>query len=113
MSSRVGFKRRLSYGPYAPLPPTIFAFRLEGTIFQSTCLAFRLAMATWCFTKKIKKGWAFLRRQGIRLIVYLNDILIMNISKDTTKADADREVELLQSLVFLSIGRNKLSNHRK
>lgn len=74
MSSRVGFKRRLSYGPYSPLPPKIFAFRLEGTIFQFTCLAFGLALAPWCFTKKLKKGVAFLRRQGIRLIVYLNDI---------------------------------------
>jgi hypothetical protein len=64
MSSRVGFKRRLSYGPYAPLPPTIFAFRLEGTIFQSTCLAFRLAMATWCFTKKNKERIGFSEKAG-------------------------------------------------
>lgn len=37
----------------------------------------------------------------MRLIVYLDDILILNISKERTKADAERVVELLQSLGFL------------
>jgi len=44
---------------------------------------------------------AFLRRQGIRLVVYLDDMLIMNLSKDRTKVDVDTVVELLQSLGFL------------
>lgn len=37
----------------------------------------------------------------MHLIVYLDEILIMNISKDSTKADVDKVVELLQSLGFL------------
>jgi hypothetical protein len=44
---------------------------------------------------------AFLRRQGIRLVIYLDDILILNESKIGLKADVNTVIDLLQSLGFL------------
>jgi hypothetical protein len=42
----------------------------------------------------------FLRRQGIRLIIYLDDILILNVSKVLAETDFRLVVELLQKLGF-------------
>ena len=87
--------------PMHPSHQKYLRFTWKGRIFQFNCLAFGLAPAPRCFTKILKVVAAFLRRQGMRLIVYLDDILIMNISKDNTKADVDKVVELLQNLGFL------------
>ena len=46
----------------------------------------------------------FLRRQGIRLIIYLDDILILNVSKVRAETDFKLVVELLQKRGFLLIG---------
>lgn len=87
--------------PLHPSHQKYLRFALKGRIFQFNCLAFGLAHDPCCFTKILKVVAAFLRRQGMRLIVYLDDILIMNISKDSTKADVDKLFEFLQSLGFL------------
>jgi hypothetical protein len=87
--------------PVHPSHQKYLRFTWKGRIFQFTCLAFGLAPAPRYFTKILKVVAAFLRRQGMRLIVYLDDILIVNTSKDSTKADVNKVVELLQNLGFL------------
>ena len=69
--------------------------RMEETVFAWTVLIGR------CFTKTLKVVAAFLRRQGMRLIEYLHDILKTTISKERIKADVFWGVEWLQSLGFL------------
>jgi hypothetical protein len=44
---------------------------------------------------------AYLRKHGMRLIKYLDDILIMSSSKEDAKADAKNLIGLLQHLGFL------------
>jgi hypothetical protein len=44
---------------------------------------------------------AFLLRKGIRLVIYLDDILILNESKGVLLPNVDTVLELLQSLGFL------------
>lgn len=44
---------------------------------------------------------AFLRRRGIRIIIYLDDILILNGSTEGLLADLKLVVELLQTLGFI------------
>jgi hypothetical protein len=44
---------------------------------------------------------AYLRKHGMRLIIYLDDILIMSSSKEGAKADVKKAIELLQNLGFL------------
>lgn len=53
-------------------------FRWGGRVFQFRCLPFGLSSAPRVFTKLLKPIMAYLRRQGIRLVIYLDDILIMN-----------------------------------
>lgn len=44
---------------------------------------------------------AFVRKQGIRLIIYLDDILIMNESREGAIADLEMVMRLLQDLGFV------------
>jgi hypothetical protein len=49
----------------------------EGVTYQFTCLAFGLSSAPWLFTKLLRVVAAHLRRNGIRVLLYLDDILIV------------------------------------
>ena len=64
-------------------------------------MAFGLAPAPRVFTKILRTVMAFLRRKGIRLVIYLDDILVLNESKEGLVADVNTVLELLQSLGFL------------
>ena len=44
---------------------------------------------------------AFVRKQGVRLVIYLDDILIINESREGALADFKLVVELLQDLGFI------------
>jgi hypothetical protein len=76
-------------------------FRWGKRVFEFNCMAFGLAPAPRVFTKILKTVMAFLRRKGIRLVIYLDDILVLNESKEGLVADVNTVLELLQSLGFL------------
>ena len=65
------------------------------------CLPFGLASAPRVFTKLMKPVVGLLRQPGIRLIVYLYDILIMAQSRDIALQHASTALDLLQGLGFL------------
>lgn len=64
-------------------------------------MAFGLASAPRIFTKLLKVVVGFLRRQGVRLVIYLDDILIINTDPEGLRRDIKMIVDLLQSLGFL------------
>jgi hypothetical protein len=76
-------------------------FQWQGRIFEFSCLAFGLAPAPRIFTKILKVVMAFVRKQGVRLVIYLDDILIINESREGALADLKLVVELLQDLGFI------------
>ena len=53
------------------------------------------------FTKILKVVMGFLRKKGLRLIIYLDDILILNTSRERVLADLEVVIELLQRLGFI------------
>ena len=59
-----------------------FRFFWKGSLLEFACLPFGLAVAPRLFTKVLKPVVALLRRAGIRLIIYLDDLLFMNQSKE-------------------------------
>ena len=73
----------------------------EGSLFQFSCLCFVLSSAPWSFTKILKPVVAALRKRGIRIIVYLDDFLILNQSKEGAQRDFAYVVDLLQRCGFL------------
>ena len=64
-------------------------------------MAFGLAPAPRIFTKLLKNVVAFLRKRGIRLVLYLDDFLIMNETEEGLRADLKTTLGILESLGFL------------
>ncbi|KZS05054.1 Uncharacterized protein APZ42_031859 [Daphnia magna] len=83
-------------------------FAWEGMVYQFTCLPFGLLSAPWAFTKLMKPVVALLWRQGIRLIIYLDDIIIPNQSRETLEEHLERASELLRTLIGFVINGEKL-----
>ena len=75
-------------------------FVWEGALFQFSCLCFCLSSAPWSFTKILKPLVVFLRRKGIRIIVNLDDFLILNQSKEGAERDFTKTVDVLQKCGF-------------
>ena len=59
----------------------LLRFSVAGQHYQFTCLPFGLSSAPWAFTKILKPATTLLREQGVRLIQYIDDILIMADSR--------------------------------
>ena len=72
-----------------------------GTRYQFTCLPLALAPAPLYFTKLLKPVVALLRRLGLRMIVYLDDIIVFNQTREGILRDRDSTLWLLQHLGFL------------
>ena len=76
-------------------------FLWKGTLHEFVCLPFGLATAPRVFTKLMKPVVAALRQQGIRLIIYLDDMLIMAESQALGLHHAASALNLLEGLGFV------------
>ena len=88
-------------GPIFTEHKKILHIRWKGVLCQFTCLCFDLVSARWTFTKLLKAFVAFLRRRGIRLIIYLNDILILSESKIGAEREYALTAAVLEQYGFL------------
>ena len=76
-------------------------FVWRQTLLEFACLPFGLAVAPRVFTKIMKPVVSLLRRTGIRLIIYLDDILLMNASETGLQQDMHTAQHLLENLGFV------------
>lgn len=76
-------------------------FQWRGKIYQFKCLPFGLAQAPRDFTKLMKAPMGFLRRIGIRLVIYLDDIIVMNKNRDQLLRQGKTVATLLEALGFV------------
>ena len=70
-------------------------FLWRDSLLEFACLPFGLASAPRVFTKLLKPVVAILRQGGIRLIVYLDDILLMAPSAEQVLQHAASTLNLL------------------
>ena len=75
-------------------------FLWKETLYEFACLPFGLASAPRVFTKIMKPVIGLLRQLGIRIIVYLDDMLIMAQTQEMAKCHATTTINLLESLGF-------------
>ncbi len=68
---------------------------------------FGLSSAPWGFTKILKPVVAFLRKNGIKFIFYLDDILIISCTKEQAELDFNIARELLEDLGFIIVHQTK------
>ena len=72
-----------------------------GQTYQFLALPFGLNTAPRIFTKLLKPVVAYLRTRNIRLLIYLDDILIIGSSVQILREHTALVIELLQNLGFI------------
>lgn len=75
-------------------------FLWKGTTFEFQCLPFGLSSAPRVFTKLIKPVMALLRKQGIRSLIFLDDMLLMAESKEELEKKTQEVLTILRLLGF-------------
>lgn len=80
---------------------TLLRFEYQSAILEFPCLPFGLASAPRTFTKLLKPVVSQLQKRGVRLINYLDNILIMSASKKIAIEHTDVTINLLSSLSFV------------
>ena len=90
---------------YMHVPIALQDRKFIATVWEDTpwiwnALPFGLADAPRAFTKLLRAPISALRRQGITLIAYIDDILIIGESESSTRRDTDAAYECLMSLGF-------------
>ena len=68
-------------------------FNFQGKCYQLICLPFGLSSAPWGFTKTLKPALALLREMGVRLIAYIDDILVLAESQELAKNHVEGVVD--------------------
>ena len=76
-------------------------FIWEDTCYQFKALPFGLCSAPRIFTKLMKPIAAFLRRKSIRVLIYLDDFLLLAATKEEAVKNTHLLITLLQSLGFI------------
>jgi hypothetical protein len=76
-------------------------FLWQGTSYQFVTMPFRLNVAPRVFTKLMKQVIAWLRGQGVRMITFLEDILVLAPLIETLNQHTCITISLLESLGFL------------
>ena len=81
-------------------------FVWKNQAFQFRALPFGLNIAPRVFTRLLKPVTAFLRKRGARIVIYLDDILIIGSKIEETRRFTEMAMSLLESLGFI-INREK------
>ena len=80
----------------------LFKIFWKGMLYQFTCLPLSLSPSARLFTKTLKPVIAFLRSMRIRLLIFLDDILIMADSLERPAEHTEKIViRVLESLGFM------------
>ena len=72
----------------------------DGKVFEFTCLPFVFCSTLQVFTKLLRPVMAYLCSQGVRTIIYLDNILVMYKSKEDLCREGERMSNLPEALGF-------------
>ena len=84
----------------------LLRFFWDGVLYEFLVLPFGLVTATFVFTKLTKPVAAFLRAMGIRIIFYLDDILVIGSSEEQCRVNVEMTLKVLVEAGFVI-------NHKK
>ena len=99
--ARIDLKDAYFAVPVCPSDCKYLHFKWRSKSYEFTCLPFGLSTAPRVFTKVLRPVIAYLREKGIRCVIYLDDILIMNQDKESLREDVALVLTLLEALGFL------------
>lgn len=84
-----------------PLHQQFLRFMVRGLCYRFTCLQFDLSCAPWTFTKVMKPLVTLLRSWGVRIIIYIEDILILAETREEANQHMEVLLFLLEALGFI------------
>lgn len=87
--------------PLHPQSKNLLAFASNGRAYRYNAMAFGYNRAPRTFTKVLRPVVAFLREQGVRCIIYLDDIIIFASTLEEIREKARLTVKTLTNLGFL------------
>lgn len=87
--------------PMAKAYQKYLRFQWQGKIYEFKSLPFGLATAPITFTKLLRPVVAYLRQQGVRLVVYLDDILLMADTQELLQQHLQLTMSQLTDLGFM------------
>ena len=79
----------------------LLGFTAHGRWWRFRCLPFGVSSAPYVFTRVMRAVMRFLREQGIRLAIYLDDIVIMAASPELSRRHTQYVLDVLQGLGFV------------
>ena len=77
----------------------LLRFSVQNRLFEFTCLPFSLSCAPWVFTKTLRPVISTLRELGIRLVVYIDNVLLMASSEALAREHTQTLVIMLGYVV--------------
>ena len=86
--------------PMCEIDQSYLCFSWENQFYRFICLPFGLSSAPRLFTKVMKPVIATARSKGIRLVIFIDDILIMASSENESNEQTTFVVQLLEYLGF-------------
>ena len=87
--------------PFSKRSSKYVRFKWSGNLYEFLCLSFGLEPAPKVFNKLLKFPIALLRRINIRIIVYLDDMLLMGRTLQGIMTGRDTLIFLLQNLDYV------------
>lgn len=96
--------------PIAQTHQRFLAFAYDGVTYEMTCLPFGLATAPWAFANISNWLANLFRKEGIRVIVYLDDFLIMQTNPETLQKQTHLVLDYLITLGWC-VNRESPSSH--
>jgi len=80
----------------------LLQFQWQGTIYQFNCLPFGLSSAPWAFTNATRPVVAILRTLGLRMIIYIDNIVLMAETQSAAREHTAGLIFLLENLGFIT-----------
>ena len=96
--TKVDLKDAYFMMPVATNHRRFLQFKCLGETYQFNCFPFGLSSAPWVFTKTTKPIVAILRTMGLRMIIYIDDILILSETESLSREQTAGLVFLLENL---------------
>lgn len=97
---KVDLKDAYQSVPLSPAARQSIGFKHNGRCYQFQVLPFGLSSAPRTFTKLMTAAMRPLREEGIRLVFYLDDILIMGRSEEEARTATRKTSDMLKRLGF-------------
>ena len=80
---------------------SVLRFSNQNRLYQFLCLPFSLSWAPWVFTKTLRPVLTLLRELGVRLVAYINDILVLAETEEMARDHTSGLIYLLDNLEFM------------